>query len=216
MKKYISCLLIICIIVLIPRSIDAKKYEINRTNANKTNANKISARGFDRITKNNADINISNSLYNKIRKDLKKPVEEKYFKISSRFGYRINPFLNPVEIVSSNKDVLNSTAFHTGLDISGPNINWSNVYSVLDGTVKEITENNLGYGNFITIQHGSFETLYAHMSEIRSDLKEGSFVMAGEEIGRVGSTGRSTGPHLHIEFNFNNISIDPELFFEFN
>ena len=67
-----------------------------------------------------------------------------------------------------------------------------------------------GYGNLIKIRHSSdIETVYAHLSEFASGLGPGTHVRKGEVIGYVGSTGRSTGPHLHYEMYFDGERIDP-------
>ncbi len=67
-----------------------------------------------------------------------------------------------------------------------------------------------GYGNAVVIKHkGHYMTLYAHMNKFAKNLKVGEYVKAGQLIGFVGSTGISTGPHVHYEIRLNNIPIDP-------
>ena len=69
-----------------------------------------------------------------------------------------------------------------------------------------------GYGNYIKIAHGDgSETIYAHMKygSIPSSIVEGAEVLQGQQIGEVGSTGCSTGPHLHYEIHINGSSVDP-------
>ena len=69
-----------------------------------------------------------------------------------------------------------------------------------------------GYGNHVIINHGyGYETLYGHMSKIKS--RNGQKVKRGEVIGYIGSTGKSTGPHLHYEVRKNGQKIDPVYFF---
>lgn len=95
---------------------------------------------------------------------------------------------------------------HKGIDIAasfGATIN-----DVLDGTVTYAAWQD-GYGNVIKIDHGGgIETTYAHCSVI--NVKKGEVVKLGEKIGEVGSTGNSTGPHLHFEVRENGIPIDPQ------
>src|SRR4029077_7152864 len=68
-----------------------------------------------------------------------------------------------------------------------------------------------GYGNMIEVDHGNgFSTRYGHLSEI--DVKVGQAVRIGETIGRIGSTGRSTGPHLHYETRIDGEPVDPQKF----
>ncbi|MDR9756945.1 MAG: M23 family metallopeptidase [Thermoanaerobacterales bacterium] len=83
---------------------------------------------------------------------------------------------------------------HTGIDIGAPH--GSPVVSVQDGYV--VFRGNMGaYGNVVLIEHGDCRTFYAHLSRI--NVKAGEKVRAGQKIGEVGSTGLSTGPHLHFE-----------------
>lgn len=185
--------------------------DINYFNEQFSAINTTSVVGYNKIKSQVEVLNLG-GLLSKIRKDLQNPVDQEFLRVSSKFGIRRNPFNYSTELVGMGEGSLKNSNFHTGLDISDTNINGTNIYSMLDGTVKKITKSNSGYGNLVIIDHGGFETLYAHMSVIRKDLNEGGFVLAGENIGQVGSTGRSTGPHLHIEFNFNNISVNPELF----
>jgi murein DD-endopeptidase MepM/ murein hydrolase activator NlpD len=85
---------------------------------------------------------------------------------------------------------------HAGLDIGAP---WgAPVIASADGTVVVATRNGGPYGQYVVLEHGDgFRTLYAHLSRI--DVAAGQAVEQGDGIGRVGSTGYSTGPHLHFE-----------------
>jgi murein DD-endopeptidase MepM/ murein hydrolase activator NlpD len=103
-------------------------------------------------------------------------------RISSLFGYRIHP-------------ITGRRRFHDGLDIAA--VTGKNVYAYTDGRVVE-TGWNGGYGNCILIDHGNgLKTRYAHLSKIF--VRIGQRVGTGERIGAVGSSGNSTGPHLHFE-----------------
>lgn len=173
--------------------------------------NKNSIVGYNKRTSEMELVDLG-SLLPKIRKDARLPIDQEYLSISSKFGARVDPFNYSIGSGPITQEDFKLLPFHTGLDLSDSGINGSNVYSMLDGTVKRISKSNSGYGNLVVIDHGGFETYYAHMSSIRSDLREGTFVLAGENIGQVGSTGRSTGPHLHLEFVFDNVAVNPELF----
>jgi murein DD-endopeptidase MepM/ murein hydrolase activator NlpD len=95
---------------------------------------------------------------------------------------------------------------HNGIDI-GNNIG-EPVYSALDGIVKEC-KYETGYGNKITVDHGNnIITVYAHLNEFKTNL--GAQVKKGELIGKVGNTGKSTGPHLHFEVRVNGVPINPQ------
>ena len=112
---------------------------------------------------------------------------------TSGFGYRRDPLM---------PDSLQS---HMGLDFAG-NIGDS-IKTTADGVVR-LAGFNGGYGNCVIITHSNgFETLYGHMSKIL--VPEGRRVAAGEKIGLVGSTGRSTGPHVHYEVLFNGVRVNP-------
>lgn len=129
------------------------------------------------------------------------PVDEKHFNVSSPFGPRVDP-------LDGKQDV-----FHGGLDIASTTIDRTNIYSVLPGTVSFVGNSATGYGNYIIINHGEFETLYSHMAELPT-LKVGAVVQAGDKLGQVGSTGRSTGPHLHFEVVVNDVKVDPKPFLD--
>lgn len=95
--------------------------------------------------------------------------------------------------------------FHTGIDISGANAYGRSIEAANAGTVvKVVTGSNVGYGNYIIIDHGGgIKTLYAHLSSV--DVSYGQFVARGQHIAAMGSTGNSTGPHLHFELRLNNV-----------
>jgi murein DD-endopeptidase MepM/ murein hydrolase activator NlpD len=112
--------------------------------------------------------------------------------ISSRFGARKDPFLGRL-------------AMHTGVDFRAPT--GLPAKSVADGTVIAAGYNG-GYGNMVDVDHGNgVVTRYGHLSKIA--VKVGEKVVAGRRVGSVGSTGRSTGPHLHYEIRINGKAIDP-------
>jgi len=113
--------------------------------------------------------------------------------ISSRFGFREDPFSG-------------SWRMHEGIDF-GANVG-TPVIAPADGTVIE-TGLDSGYGLTIRIDHGDgVQTLYAHLSRTR--VVEGEEVRRGDRIGDVGSTGRSTSPHLHYEVHMRGRIVDPE------
>jgi len=115
----------------------------------------------------------------------------------STFGRRIDPF---------NGDI----AFHAGLDMSGPI--GSEIYSTADGTVIAAGRNG-AYGNAIDIDHGhGIVTRYGHLSAIL--VHEGQTVKRGDAIGVQGSTGRSTGAHLHYEVRYHDQPMNPKNFLQ--
>ncbi len=112
--------------------------------------------------------------------------------IVSGFGYRTHP-------------VYGTTRFHSGVDIDGAC--GQPIYAAEDGTVLSAGSNG-GYGNATVIDHGNgLSTLYAHQSSI--GVSSGSSVSRGQQIGLVGTTGLSTGCHLHFEVRVNGEPVDP-------
>jgi len=117
--------------------------------------------------------------------------------ISSGFGYRSDPFHG-------------GAAMHTGLDFRGPL--GSPIHAAADGRVTFVGT-KAGYGKVVEISHGNgMMTRYAHMSAWRARV--GQPVDAGDVIGLIGSTGRSTGPHLHFEVRINDRAVNPRPFLE--
>ncbi|GGM94305.1 peptidase M23 [Thermus composti] len=96
--------------------------------------------------------------------------------------------------------------FHTGIDLAAPA--GTPIYAAKAGRVKVAGWSSFGYGFHVVLDHGGgLETLYAHMSRIA--VRAGQWVEAGEVIGYVGSTGWSTGPHLHFEVRVNGVAKNP-------
>jgi len=95
---------------------------------------------------------------------------------------------------------------HKGVDIAAPQ--GTSVYSAAEGEIVRIGHQPEGYGNFIEMRHpNGMTTMYAHLSRI--DVASGDRVLAGERIGLVGSTGYSTGPHLHFEVRRGGDQVNP-------
>lgn len=115
-------------------------------------------------------------------------------RISSNFGPRRHP-------------ILGYTKMHKGTDFAAPT--GTPIYAAGNGKITRIGWNG-AYGKYIKIRHNkTYSTAYAHMSGFKKGVKKGSFVKQGDVIGYVGSTGRSTGPHLHYEVLKNNKQINP-------
>jgi lipoprotein NlpD len=96
--------------------------------------------------------------------------------------------------------------FHAGIDIASPS--YQEVKASMDGEVILARGSATGYGNVVVLRHNpGLSTIYGHMSVIIA--KEGESVRQGQAIGGVGSTGRSTGPHLHFELRHNGKPLDP-------
>jgi len=99
-----------------------------------------------------------------------------------------------------------SAAMHAGIDLSGPI--GTPIYATADGVVSTAGWNSGGYGNLVKVDHGrGIETRYGHLSAIT--VRPGDRITRGQVIGRMGSTGRSTGSHLHYEVRIDGRAVNP-------
>ena len=115
-------------------------------------------------------------------------------RLSSRYGNRKHP-------------ILGYTKMHRGVDFAAPS--GTPVFAAGDGVVEKVGWNG-SYGKYIRIRHtGTYKTAYAHLSGFHKNIRIGKRVLQGKTIGYVGSTGRSTGPHLHYEVIKNNVQVNP-------
>lgn len=163
-------------------SSDTKTTEV--TEANEENITYLSK---NKITVASQNLILKNNYNNKFLL----PLDE--FIISSNYGWRNNPFGSGVE-------------FHKGIDMSAPE--GTEIKASASGVV-ELAQFSNSYGNYIIINHTSgLKTLYAHCKTLLKEV--GERVESGEEIALVGSTGRSTGPHLHFEIILNSKNLNPE------
>lgn len=120
-------------------------------------------------------------------------------RISSHFGERSDPFTGRI-------------SFHSGLDIAAPR--GTEIYAAADGTVETVTRHQ-GYGNKIIIDHeNEYRTLYAHLHTMA--VESGDEVQKGDVIGGMGTTGRSTGVHLHYEVFRKGELVDPYPYITFH
>lgn len=126
------------------------------------------------------------------------PVKNKQLKrVASGFGRRIDPYYKKLK-------------FHYGVDFSAPK--GTPIYATGNGTVSKTKRSRRGFGNHIVINHGyGYESLYAHMTKYT--VRKGQKVKRGDIIGYVGSTGKSTAPHLHYEVHKDGKKINPVYYF---
>lgn len=122
------------------------------------------------------------------------PVSNKELKrMASGYGFRIDP-------------IYKTRRMHTGMDFTADV--GTDVYATGDGIIEAIEVGGWGYGKCIVINHGyGYKTRYAHLSAFK--VKQGQKVKRGELIGLVGSTGKSTGPHLHYEVEKSGSKVNP-------
>lgn len=120
----------------------------------------------------------------------------RHIRINSPFGYRTDPFTG-------------KRKFHNGLDLHARG---DEVFAMLDGVVVKVGQDNAS-GKYVTLKHGGYTVSYCHLS--RTTAAKGAHVKAGTVVGITGSTGRSTGEHLHITCKLNGKNIDPLLLLDF-
>jgi len=174
-------------------------YEEKVVNGNVVGTGNILAARFTNLRQTYTAIRYTNgSYYNaqgiSLRKAfLRTPVD--FARISSRFSSgRKHPILNKIRA-------------HQGVDYAAPR--GTPIKAAGDGKVI-LAGRKGGYGNTVILQHGSsYKTLYAHMKGFAKGIRSGSSVKQGQIIGYIGTTGLSTGPHLHYEFQINGRHVDP-------
>lgn len=128
-------------------------------------------------------------------RDFCMPIKKNKITITSHYGYRKQFKRN-----------------HYGVDLS-LNVG-DTIYSTFAGKIRVVKNDPRGYGKYVVIRHfNGLETIYAHMS--KQLVKENEYVYVGQPIGLGGNTGRSTGPHLHIETKFCGRHINPLKIFDF-
>ncbi len=121
-----------------------------------------------------------------------RPVDN--MEVSSDYGMRLHP-------------ILGYSTMHRGVDFAAPA--GASIYAAAAGVVVAAGRNG-GFGLYVRVRHDPiYETAYAHLAEIAGGVVAGARVAAGQVIGAVGSTGRSTGPHLHYEVIVNGEQVDP-------
>jgi len=114
------------------------------------------------------------------------------FRLTSTYGHRLCP-------------IFDNHSMHHGIDLAAPE--GTDVFAAADGTVTEIGYNRV-FGNYIVITHrNNITSLYGHLQKVETTLQ--AAVRSGTLIGRVGSTGMSTGPHLHFELRQDGRALDP-------
>ena len=117
-------------------------------------------------------------------------------KVNSPYGYRTDP-------------ITGKRKFHNGIDLQARN---EEAFAMFDGVVSKVGQDKTS-GKYVVIQHGNFRISYCHLSQILT--AKGTPVRPGDIIAITGSTGRSTGPHLHLTCKYKGKTIDPSLFLEY-
>ncbi len=154
---------------------------------------------LDKITDQRVDLMtlMESRLFDQKIKKLMLPTQQPVLggTLGSSFGWRIDPFNG-------------QSALHSGLDFSAPN---GTAILAAAGGVVVVQEYHPAYGNMVEIDHGNdLVTRYAHASKVL--IKKGDLIKRGQKIAEVGSTGRSTGSHLHFEVLVHGVFQDPQKF----
>ncbi len=191
---------------------------INIINSDGTEIESLSV--IESFTQNSEEINVSDFETAKLeikgkaitiaeQKEAERIAQEEYDALPEINGIKIAA--TPVQgIITSRYGEISSlrTSAHTGLDIAATQ--GTPISAVSSGTII-CAEYNSSYGYYIKIDHGSgFESLYAHCSQLY--VSEGEYVNAGDVIAALGSTGNSTGPHLHLELWMNGKTVNPQAY----
>lgn len=170
----------------------AKKYEVDAEKCASVNHKELGAALTAGTTLFVPDAELDWVTRQEINGDLfRKPIRARWY-LSSKFGWRANPFTG-------------ARTYHSGVDMACPQGTF--IYAALPGKVTATGYNNT-YGNYVIVTHHSgYKTLYGHMSAILA--VQGQSVSTDTKIGKVGSTGMSTGPHLHFTVYKNGKQVNP-------
>ena len=117
-------------------------------------------------------------------------------KVNSPYGYRTDP-------------ITGKRKFHNGIDLQARN---EEAFAMFDGVVSKVGQDKTS-GKYIVIQHGNFRISYCHLSQVL--IAKGTPVRPGDIIAITGSTGRSTGPHLHLTCKYKGKAIDPSVLLDY-
>lgn len=165
----------------------------------------------EKYTQNAEDVKTDNvevaetSLEDEIEKILEKQEAKKALATINGINLSVLPVSGTITSRFGESSSIRSST-HTGLDIACKT--GTDIKVIADGKVV-FTEYNGSYGNLIKVDHGNgVQTWYAHCNKIYSNV--GDTVKSGDRIGAVGSTGNSTGPHLHLEIRINSVAINPQ------
>lgn len=167
----------------------------NETTAEETASQNLSAGGKDLIF-SSLDT-LEGVCFDKVETQVEMEIPLEIYEVTSLFGYRTGP-------------ITGEPGIHTGIDLAADY--GTPIKAAADGEVVDASWDN-SYGNYVKILHdNNTVTIYAHCSSLCVD--EGDYVESGDVIAKVGSTGDSTGNHLHFEIRKDNIRIDPSFYID--
>lgn len=195
-------------------AVNSKKSELDRLYQSSSNQ-------IAELSALEAELESNIAAYQKKAQDMEAEIQRIYASLKTTateyvggdFSWPLSGFSN---ITSYYGWRFNGQDFHTGIDISGGGIYGAPIYAANSGTVvvaQYTYTPGYSYGMYVIIDHGGgYTTLYGHCSSL--SVSEGQTVSAGQQIANVGSTGWSTGPHLHFEIRVNGQSTDPLGYFQ--
>lgn len=181
--------------------------ENNTENIEENNINTIENAAKENLTQNNENIGGAEENIVEENKESEVEIDEDIAYIKNNISF-INPISGRISSTFGWRTPTTASVpkYHTGLDIAA--VTGTKIKSATDGTVV-LASSEGDYGKHLEIEIGELLIIYAHCNNIY--LKNGDTVKQGQEIAEVGSTGNSTGPHLHFEIRRNGKHIDPQL-----
>lgn len=181
--------------------------ENNTENIEENNINTIENTAKENLTQNNENIGGAEENIVEENKESEVEIDEDIAYIKNNISF-INPISGRISSTFGWRTPTTASVpkYHTGLDIAA--VTGTKIKSATDGTVV-LASSEGDYGKHLEIEIGELLIIYAHCNNIY--LKNGDTVKQGQEIAEVGSTGNSTGPHLHFEIRRNGKHIDPQL-----
>ena len=187
------------------RQNSSEEIKLNEISSIETNTNED-----DNIQANEIEVQEESSK-NDVQEDNRSQMEKDVDFIKNKYSF-IKPINGKITSRFGEREVLinGMTSDHKGIDIAANK--GTEIKAAIDGQV-EVASSNSQYGKFIKIKKDDILTVYAHCKELK--VSKGDKINQGDVIATVGTTGVSTGPHLHFEIRFNNRYIDPELIIQY-
>ena len=187
------------------RQNSSEEIKLNEISSIETNTNED-----DNIQANEIEVQEESSK-NDVQEDNRSQMEKDVDFIKNKYSF-IKPISGKITSRFGEREVLinGMTSDHKGIDIAANK--GTEIKAAIDGQV-EVASSNSQYGKFIKIKKDDMLTVYAHCKELK--VSKGDKINQGDVIATVGTTGVSTGPHLHFEIRFNNRYIDPELIIQY-
>ncbi len=209
--------------------LDQLKYDVEKSQEILNDTISAKQRKVDELNSSKSNLKDAAAALESKKKDAQRKVEEEIARIAQeeankgssttftggQFAWPVNGYTTITTRFGEVYNLVVSTgSAHTGCDIAGAGILGKPILAIENGTVTTAKYSNYGYGNYVILNHGkclsdgnNYLSLYGHASSLAVSV--GQYVRKGQVIGYVGSTGNSTGPHLHLEVRINGKITDP-------